>query len=84
MTRTYLVEAWNRQIDCIAFRRVARAATAARTAEHYIVDLDADRVYIRAEGEVTGLMADWAATGGWKRCDDPALAAALDMDGGTE
>lgn len=77
--RTYLVEAW-RGLECVAFRRVSRASTVRSTADHYIADLGADRLYVRGEGEVRGLLADWAQGPGWRRIDDRALEEALTGD----
>lgn len=72
MARKYQVEAW-RGIECIGFRTVSRPTTVKTAADHFIADQDADRVYVRSTGDVEGLMADWSATGGWRRIDDPRL-----------
>src|SRR5262249_26129847 len=54
-----------------------RATTVKARADHYVVDLGADRVYVRWSGpERRGMAADWA-NGRWHRIDDPALGVAL-------
>jgi hypothetical protein len=64
MNTEYFVEAW-RGLECIGFSTVARPDTVRRRADHFIVDLNADRVYVRAglRGED---LASWQATGGWR------------------
>jgi hypothetical protein len=74
--RSYLVEGW-RGLECVGFRRVSRPRSAVLQADRYCVDLEADRVYIRAEGTAHGLLATWQLVGGWRRVDDPALLAAI-------
>ena len=85
MTRTaaqrYLVESW-RGLECVRWSRVTVRGVRARV-DSAIVDDNADRIYIRADGPVVGLMADWTPGRGWHRIDDPVLVTVLlDQDGG--
>lgn len=77
MTRPFTVMAY-RGLDCIDFRRVQRPRTVLTASDTYIVDRNATRVIVVADG-VPGHAAEWNATGGW-RVNDPRLADVLSAD----
>lgn len=71
--RKYQAEAW-RGLDCIDVSVRTQPVALRKVTDHQIVDLGADRVYVRAIGpDVHGLMATFEG-GFWKRIDDPNLS----------
>jgi hypothetical protein len=74
--KRWRVEGW-RGLEAVGFGERSTARGTLRLADHYAVDLGADRVYVRRADLGGAMMADRDAAG-WRRIDDPALEAALE------
>ena len=69
-------DAW-KGLDAVGFGRRSRIGPLMADLDRAILDLGADRVYVRWVGKgANGMAADYA-NNGWRRVDDPAIRAAL-------
>ena len=70
----YIVEGWSRG-QCVGVRSVARPATVIREAYHLTLDLGADVVWVRRDGDA---IFDFNGVRWMKHRGDDDLAAAID------
>lgn len=66
-TRLYAIEAW-RGLDCVGFSSGRQARSLPARAAHFVVDLGADRLYVRREATPGGRgdqVAAWTPGRGW-------------------
>lgn len=73
----FRIEAWKR-LECIAFTTVARPKTIKSRSSHYIVDLEAETIWVW--GNTGQAIAQWQATGGWVKATLPGLRELLEGD----
>lgn len=71
----YTVQGWKRGTICVKSRNVARPATVIREAQHQVLDLGADTVWVWVEGRTAYTMNE--ALRWQKHAGEPALEAAV-------